>query len=469
MNAPLVTVCIPTRDRAHWLGEALHSVLHQTLRSFEVVVYDDASRDRTREIVQAADDPRVRYLRHWRPVGVAANRNACLDAARGSYVAWLDSDDRYLPQMLAVQSGVLERNPAVVMAHGGFEVIDETGRRLPSWPPPFSRDTIEPAADAFRELSLRNYVTAPTVMVRRSAYDTVGRYNVSLRSSEDWEMWMRLALRGDVAYTARPLAHYRWHDGSLSRSAERTGARLRRDLRAISSVFARDAANLANRASLEARARAALAARAVLAATDNLARADRARALVMLLFAMHARPALRGDGAGWRALAAAALGNEYRWHVHSRALLRSIAVELEGSRTGAQLSRAASPAAAWHDTLGRIAETVREVVPADARIAVVDKWDPTLLHLSRRRGWHFPDRQAMPGGYPIDCETAVGHLEQLRRRGADYLVFPCSSLWWLDHYPGLLRHLEDSGDRVWQDERCVIYRLSGRSLPCHAA
>jgi len=99
-------------------------------------------------------------------------------------------------------------------------------------------------------------------------------------------------------------------------------------------------------------------------------------------------------------------------------------------------------------------------VPRTAAVAVVDKWDPTLLHLAGRRGWHFPDRRTMPDGYPRDSGGAIGHLEELQDRGTRYLVFPSSAFWWLEHYPGLARHLAETGERVWADEGCLIYRLA---------
>lgn len=475
MTRPLVSVCIPTRDSARWLREALDSVYRQTLRDFEVVVADDASNDDTQAVVAARTDPRLRYLRHPRPLGVAGNRNACLAVARGRYIAWLDADDRYHPDMLAVQTAALERHPRAVLAHGAFEVIDEAGRLLPGWPPPFPDDVVEPGRQAFRELVLRNYVTAPTVLVRREAHDEAGPYRTALESSEDWDMWLRLALHGDLVYTARPVAQYRWHAGSLSRTAEAGCAQLSRDLKVISGLFrlplraslpavARWRSRIPEPRRLEPQARAALAARALRRATDFLTRGERRLVLTALLVAWRARPALLRERDSWRLVSAALHGNEYAWHRASRALQGELVDQLDGSRMADGLRRTAKVDPVWEQTLRQIARTVREVVPATAPVAFVDKWDPTLRHLSRRRGWHFPDRHSpdrrtMPDGYPPDSVAAVAHLEELRCRGARYIVFPCSSFWWLEHYPGLERHLELSGVRVLEDERCVIYRL----------
>lgn len=464
---PLVSVCIPTRDRAHWLGEALHSVFRQTLQDFEVVVYDDASTDATGDVVERFDATRVRYLRHERSVGVARNRNACLSVARGRYVAWLDSDDRYLPHMLALQVAALEARPRAAFAHGAFAVIDAHGRQLPDWPLPYSRDTVEPGRRALEELVTRNYVGAPTVVVRRSAHSVAGPYCDDLPSGEDWDMWLRLSLVGDVVYTTRTVAQYRWHSGSLARSAEARDVQLRRDLRLVDGMLARNSGRIPRAAALRRRAGAALAGRALLRATDCLIRRERRRALGVMALALRARPGLACEVETWRAVVAAVAGDEYGWHVASRALLRRLASELRGSRLAARLL-AATPTLQWQETLRHIARTVATLVPEDARVAAADKWDPTLLHLARRRGWHFPDRQLLPDGYPRDSFTAVDHLQELRRRGAEYLVLPCASFWWLDHYPGLARYLAASGERLWEDERCIIFHLARGGRPTGA-
>ncbi|MGB2711213.1 MAG: glycosyltransferase, partial [Conexibacter sp.] len=94
MSTPLVSVCIPVRDQARFLGEAIESALAQDVDGLELLVHDDASADDSARVAAAfRGDPRVRSLRHAHPLGVAGNRNTCLAAARGRYVAWLDADD----------------------------------------------------------------------------------------------------------------------------------------------------------------------------------------------------------------------------------------------------------------------------------------------------------------------------------------------------------------------------------------
>jgi len=82
-----------------------------------------------------------------------------------------------------------------------------------------------------------------------------------------------------------------------------------------------------------------------------------------------------------------------------------------------------------------------------------------LLHEAGRAGWHFPDLELSPAGYPEDGHGAIRHLEAQRSRGAEYLVVPRASFWWLEHYVEFSHHLDRRHERVWGDDVCVIYRL----------
>src|SRR3954454_12535497 len=130
----LVSVCIPTRNQSRFLRAAIESALAQDVGDLEVLVHDDASDDATADVLGRCTDPRVRVLRHHRPLGVAANRNSLLDRARGRYIAWLDSDDVYLPASLGRRLRMLESQPGIGLVHGGFDVIDSNDRPLRRWP-----------------------------------------------------------------------------------------------------------------------------------------------------------------------------------------------------------------------------------------------------------------------------------------------------------------------------------------------
>ncbi len=444
--APLVSVLVPARDAERFLAEALGSALAQPV-ALELIVCDDGSHDGTAALAAsfAARDPRVRVLRLDRARGVVAARNALLASARGRCVAFLDADDAYLPGGLADQVALLEREPSVVLAHGRAQIVDGNGRALPPWRRPFLEDAIEAGPSAFAELLLANEVVTSTVVARRDALRAAGPFVSVGRSSSDWDMWLRLALRGDVAYRAAPVACYRQHDASISRGTTVGGERLRCDARVVRRALraARPAPALARRA------RSALAARALLAAGELNTSGERRAALRALALASHSRPDLLAGLA--RLATAIARGDDYAAFVASNALLDRLAGALVGTRYGGLLAARAARDPDWEATLRRIARTVRTVTPSDAVLGTVTRWDPTLLRLSGRRGRNFPAE-----AYPPDSAAAIAHLEQQRAQGLSHLIFPSASMWWLDYYAGLGERLPVP---LHADADCLIFNL----------
>ena len=458
MSRPLVSVCIPARDAARHLGAALEGALSQNVE-LEVLVGDDGSRDATAQVARATGDVRVRCFRHRTPIGVADNRSFLLGRARGRHVAWLDADDVWPADSLAARVRLLEEQPGIAIVHAGFDLIGGDDEPLPPWDAPFDRDAIEPSATAFGNLVASNELTTSTVVARRDLQLEAGGFRAWIGpSSTDWDMWLRLALRGEVAYLAQTAARYRRHADSISARTERDGRRLRCDVRLIGALLASEAGRLPSPALTRERACAALAAKAVLHAGELQARGER-------------EPAARAAGLGarlfpdagpqaWSDLAAAArTGDDAGSFGSGRELLGALAGHLEGTRFGARLRRAARTDPAWQSALERMARVVASVTPSDAVLGAVAKWDPTLLTLSGRQGRNYPDRALLPDGYPRDDAQAIAHLEDLRAGGVSHLVLPSASFWWLEYYRDLARHLEHRHRLAWRDEDCVIYDL----------
>ena len=452
----LVSVCIPTRDRARYLEEALSSVMREELDDLEVIVCDDASTDDTPAVVAALDDGRISYHRHESRVGIARNRNACLELARGRYLAWLDDDDRYLPGGLRRQIGLLEAEPSVALVHGAIEVTDRDGRARPAWPGPFSEDTVEEGPAAFRELILSNYVRAPSAVTRASAHRRAGPYATGLGDrAEDWDAWLRLALEGDVAYRARPVGVYRCH-GSATTARTSSIAWLKAETRVVHRALA-FSDRIFGGDELRIRALAALTARHFEAAGDALARGRERTAYRASRRASRLLPEM---GPVIREAASHAhRADEHRFHRAAREVLEHVASVLAGSRFGAALEARLDASESWSGERVAVARRIRQVVPMGSRVAAIDKWDPSLLHEAGRRGWHFPDLALSPDGYPADDGQAIEHLEAQRARGVEYLVVPRASFWWLEHYLRFSSHLDRRHERVWADDVCVIYRL----------
>jgi len=97
---PRISVIIPSYNRANTIGRAIQSALSQSYQDFEIIVIDDGSTDHTEEVIRSFQDSRIRYIRHNRNRGGSAARNTGIHAARGEYIAFLDSDDEWLPQKL---------------------------------------------------------------------------------------------------------------------------------------------------------------------------------------------------------------------------------------------------------------------------------------------------------------------------------------------------------------------------------
>ena len=124
-----VSVIIPTHNRARYLSEAIRSVLVQTFTDFELIIVDDGSTDETEELVRSFSDRRIRYL--WQShQGISAARNAAIRSARGLYVAHLDSDDIWLPNILGVEVAAF-CDPGIGVVYSRAQALDQTGRPLP--------------------------------------------------------------------------------------------------------------------------------------------------------------------------------------------------------------------------------------------------------------------------------------------------------------------------------------------------
>ncbi|HET6575601.1 MAG TPA: glycosyltransferase [Fimbriiglobus sp.] len=209
----LVSVVIPTYNYGHCVAEAVDSALGQTYPAVEVLVIDDGSTDDTRQRLAGYGD-RIRYI-HQPNAGLSAARNTGIRAARGAFVALLDSDDAFHPRKLELQMGYLTSHPEVP-----FLAADQLdGPTQPPWPtltdsPPVRRVGLD-------ELVVKARFGPGGVVVRKDCFDRVGLFDESLRSVEDRDMWIRLATRFSIGLMQSPLWWYRSQPGSMSRNAEK--------------------------------------------------------------------------------------------------------------------------------------------------------------------------------------------------------------------------------------------------------
>lgn len=208
MSTPTVSIVIPSYNSAHFVVDAIESVLNQTVLSTEIIVVNDGSTDDTidrlapyrRRIVQI-DQPNA---------GLSAARNSGLRAASGEFIAFLDADDAFHPRKLELQLEALRNRPDLGMV--GTETFDFPATALPQ-----ICDDWRIREIPLDKLLVRNYFTASSVLVRRSIAERVGEFDVALPNAEDLDYWQRSAELAGVAIVKLPLTGYRQVPGSLSR------------------------------------------------------------------------------------------------------------------------------------------------------------------------------------------------------------------------------------------------------------
>ncbi len=219
---PLVSVVLPTRNRASTLEDAIRSVLNQSYAQLEVIVVDDASEDATADVVAGLGSDRVRLVHHARQLGAAAARNSGVEASRGELLAFQDSDDRWLPGKLDLQVGLLvEADPRVAVVYGGFLRLRDGASvpfppRIVRWAHRLCLPGHSLSGDLRRLLPRGNVVTAQAAVVRRRSFEDAGGFDPELIRFEDWDLWLRIARHGSFLFVDRPLVEVRISSDSLS-------------------------------------------------------------------------------------------------------------------------------------------------------------------------------------------------------------------------------------------------------------
>ena len=212
--APQVSVVIPVYNRDAYVGAAIDSILAQTFTDFEVVVIDDGSTDRSRDVVRSYGDPRVRLLCHERNQGLPKTRNAGVDNARGRYLAFLDSDDVAYPTRLAKQVAFLDRHPDHAAVGAWIDWMDEHGH-------PLGRVKRRPlTAPDVAALRLFRQGIENTASMARTAVLREYRHNERFAVSEDFELWARIAAQHGIANLPEVLVRRRAHPRQTSKDKD---------------------------------------------------------------------------------------------------------------------------------------------------------------------------------------------------------------------------------------------------------
>lgn len=210
---------IPAYNYAHYLDETIQSALDQTYRDFDLWIVDNHSTDNTREVVQKyLQDPRVKYHKNERNLGVVGNFNKSLELATGDYIKFLCADDKFHPQMLEKYVAVMDQYPNVSLVTCDKKAFEAK-----------THQTITPLTHLIdgRTANLHmlenNYcwIGEPTSVMFRKKHLSVGKFSDEYRQYVDWEYWTRLLTVGDCYVIPEILAYVRFHPGTVSKAQKK--------------------------------------------------------------------------------------------------------------------------------------------------------------------------------------------------------------------------------------------------------
>jgi len=205
-----ISVIIPTHNRAHTISQAIESVLKQSLPPTEIIIIDDGSTDGTAELVQNKF-PNCRYL-HQQNQGVSSARNSGISAASGEWLAFLDSDDEWMPDKLAAQASALECNPEAHLCHTE-EIWIRNGKRVNQMKKHAKR-----GGWIFQHCLPLCAISPSSVIIHHSLFEAVGLFDEKLPACEDYDLWLRICAFYPTLFIETPqIIKHGGHEDQLSR------------------------------------------------------------------------------------------------------------------------------------------------------------------------------------------------------------------------------------------------------------
>ena len=195
---PVVSVVMSVFNGERFVRQAISSIFAQRLGALELIVIDDGSDDRTAEIIEAMDDPRLRFVSR-RHTGLSAALNAAVSLARAPLIARMDVDDVADPRRLELQLAFLEAHPDVGLLGTAVRLTDYHGSDLGVWRPPTAD------ADIRRRMIRSNQFAHPTIVFRKSLFESIGGYREDMPLAQDYDLWLRMLTRCMAANLGDPL------------------------------------------------------------------------------------------------------------------------------------------------------------------------------------------------------------------------------------------------------------------------
>jgi len=186
---PLVSVILPTYNRAHIIEKSIKSVLDQTFTNFELLIVDDGSDDNTEKVVKNIDDPRIKYIKCMENKGANVARNIGISTAKADYIAFQDSDDEWYTDKLKKQVTAMQGSlPSIGVVYSGYwRMQDNKKTYIPT------ETTTQLEGDISYQLLMSNFIGTPTMLIRKECFEKVGNFDEKLPRFQDWDLVIRLS------------------------------------------------------------------------------------------------------------------------------------------------------------------------------------------------------------------------------------------------------------------------------------
>jgi glycosyltransferase involved in cell wall biosynthesis len=207
---PTISVVIPAYNAERTILETVASVLQQTFSDFELIVIDDGSRDRTVELLQSIKDERLKVF-SYENGGLPVARNRGISRSNGEFITFVDADDLWTPDKLELQLAALQQHPEAGVAYSWTSCIDERGELLFQYAPTFYEGNV------YAQLLIGDFIySGSNTMIRRQAVESAGEFDPTFKSCEDWDYWLRLAVRWPFVVVRKHQILYRRSSGAMS-------------------------------------------------------------------------------------------------------------------------------------------------------------------------------------------------------------------------------------------------------------
>ncbi len=211
---PTISVIIPAYNGERTILETIRSVQEQTCSDFEIIVINDGSTDRTLELLNAVEDPRLKIFSYSNG-GLPTARNRGISRATGEFIAFLDADDLWTPDKLELQLAALQQHPEAGVAYSWTYFMEDESLSLKECEPVFFEGNV------YANLLVGDFIyNGSNTLIRRQAIDSTGEFDPTLKSCEDWDYWLRLASRWHFVVVNKHQILYRRSQGAMSSKVE---------------------------------------------------------------------------------------------------------------------------------------------------------------------------------------------------------------------------------------------------------